>query len=104
MPLQPALDFRVLMGAIVVHHHMQLYFDGKLIIQSFQEFKKLLMTMPSVTLTDHFALGQFEGRKKRRGAVTLVIMGHGSTTTFLQRQPRLRTIYGLNLTFLVHAK
>ena len=92
------------MGAVVVHHQMQFYFDGKFSIQTFQEFEKLLMTMPGITLPNHFTLRQFERRKERRGAVALVVMGHGPTAAFFQRQSRLRAIQCLNLTFLVHAE
>src|SRR4030042_1101447 len=92
------------MGAVVVHHQVQFHFDREFSIQTFQEFEKLLMSMPSETLPDDFTLSQFERRKERRGAVALVVMGHGSTTAFFQRQTRLRTIQRLNLTLLVHAE
>src|SRR5512139_4335276 len=62
------------------------------------------MAMPSETLPNNFTLSHFEGRKERRGTVALVIMGHGSTAAFFQRQSRLRAIQRLNLTLLVHAE
>src|SRR3972149_10278487 len=92
------------MGAVVVHHQMQVHFDWELSIQTFQEFKKLLMTMSSKTLPNDFTLSQFQRRKERRGTVALVVMGHGPTAAFFQRQTRLRAIQRLNLTFLVHAE
>src|SRR4030042_2214682 len=92
------------MGAVVVHHQMQVHFDWELSIQTFQEFKKLLMTMPIKTLPNDFTLSQFQCRKERRGTVALVVMGHGPTAAFFQRQTWLCTIQHLNLTFLVHAE
>lgn len=62
------------MIAVVVHHRVQFHFNRKLSIKAFQEFEKLLMTMSCVTLSDHFTLCQFEGRKERRGAVALAVM------------------------------
>jgi len=104
MPFQPALDSRVLMGAVVVHHQVRFHFDREFSIQMFQEFEKLLMTMPGKTLTNDLTLGQFERRKERRGTVAFVVMGHGPTAAPFQRQTRLRTIQRLNLAFLVHAE
>ena len=65
----------MLMGAVVVHQHVQLNFDWEFSIQTFQKYKKLLMSMPSETLPNHVALSQFERRKEYRGAVALVVMG-----------------------------
>src|SRR5512139_449795 len=62
------------------------------------------MAMPSETLPNNFPLSHFEGRKERCGAMALVIIGHGSTAAFFQRQSRLRAIQRLNLTLLVHAE
>src|SRR5271157_231819 len=92
------------MGAVVVHHQVQFHFDREFSIQTFQEFEKLLMTMPGKTLTNNLTLGQFERRKERRGTVAFVVMGHGPTAALFQRQTRLRSIQRLNLTFLVHAE
>ena len=92
------------MGAVVVHHQVQFQFDREFSIQTFQEFEKLLMTMPGKALSNDFTLSQFERRKKRRRTVALVVMSHGSTAAFFQRQPRLRSIQCLNLTFLVDAE
>src|SRR4030042_3310866 len=92
------------MGAVVIHYQVQFHFNREFSIQTFQEFEKLLMPVPSKTLPDDLTLSQFERRKECRGAVALVVMGHGSTAAFFQRQTRLRAIQRLNLTFLVHAE
>src|ERR1700730_11305707 len=50
---------------------------------------------------DDFAGRDVERGKQRRGAVALIIMGHGSGAAFLQRQARLGPVECLNLAFLV---
>jgi len=62
------------------------------------------MAMSSKTLPNDFTLGHFKGCKECCGTMALVIMSHGSTAAFFQRKSRLRTIQGLNLTFLIHTE
>src|SRR6266567_5417427 len=52
--------------------------------------------------TDDAAISHVHTGKKRGGAVTFIIVRHGSTTPFLPRQPGLRTIQGLDLTLFIH--
>ena len=104
MPLQPFLHLGMFMGTVVIQHHVQFHFGGKFRIQAFQEFKELLMTMSGVTLPYYFSLRQFKCGKERRGAIALVVMGHGAAAALFQRQSRLCAIQCLNLTLLVHAE
>jgi len=94
----------MLMGTVVVHHQVQCQFGREFRIQTFQEFEKLLMSMPSETLSDHLTLSHFKRCKDRCGAIGFVVMGHRSTTALFQRQSRLRAIQCLNLTLLAHTE
>src|SRR5271167_4556706 len=62
------------------------------------------MTMPCVTFTDQLAVQHVQSRKQRGGAVTLVIVRPRAATAFLQRQPRLRAIQGLNLALFIQTQ
>jgi len=50
-------------STVVVHHQMQRYIAGKLLIQTSQKLQKLPIAMPGKALSDHFALSQFQGGK-----------------------------------------
>ena len=62
------------------------------------------MPVTLVTVPDDFAMQQLDRGKKRRGPVSLVVMGHRAAASLLQRQTGLSAIQGLNLALLVHAK
>ena len=56
MLLQPGLNIGMFVSTVIVHHQMQRYIAGKLLIQTSQKFQKLPIAMPGEALTDHFAL------------------------------------------------
>ena len=85
MPFEPTLNSRVFVRAIVVHDDVQLQIASELFVQSFKELQELLMPMPGVAMSNHFALRHLECGKQSRGAIALVVVGHGSTATFLER-------------------
>src|ERR1035441_6571966 len=63
------------------------------------------MAMPGVTLANDLAVQDAQRRKKRRRAVALVIVRHGSAPALLdERQPRLGAIQRLNLALLVQTQ
>ena len=57
--------------------------------------------MAGQTFADDFAGRDVERGKQRRGAIALIIMGHGSGAAFLRRQARVGPVECLNLAFLV---
>src|SRR6267143_2965849 len=63
MLLQPRSHLRLFVGAVVVHHQVQLHLRGELPVQPPQKSQPLLMAMPGVTLTDYLAVQHVEGRK-----------------------------------------
>ena len=62
------------------------------------------MTMSGVTLSDYFTFQNIQGGKKAGGAVSFIVMGHGSAPASFQWQTRLCAIQCLNLTFLVNTE
>ena len=94
----------MLVGAVVVHHHMQLQICRKLLVQLLEEFDELLMTMPCIALSDHFSLRYFKCCKECRSAVSLVIVRHCSAAPALQRQSGLGAIQGLNLGLFINTQ
>ena len=45
MTPKPALDFGMFVRAVIVHDQMQLELPGKLLVELFEKFQKLLMPM-----------------------------------------------------------
>ena len=84
VPFEPALHSWMFVRAVIIHHHMQLDLAGEFRIQALQELQEFLMAMARVTLTDDLALRHFQRGKQSRGAIALVIVGHGSTPTLLE--------------------
>jgi hypothetical protein len=74
---------------------------GGLSINLLEEGQELVCPMANQIFADDFAGRDVERCKQRRGAVALIIMGHGSGAAFLQRQARLGPVECLNLAFLV---
>src|SRR5437868_5854630 len=101
---EPVLYLWRAMGAVIVHHQMQRHFAGELTIDTAEEAQKLLVTVTLIAIADDFAGEYIERRKQSRRAVSFVVVSHGATAPFLQRQSRLGTLQGLNLALLVHAK
>ena len=91
---EPGLNLGSFMGAVVVHHQMQMRFTGKLLVQTAQKLQPLLMPMPCLALTDDPALQNLQSGEQSRGPVALVIVRQGPTP-FLQRQTGLGAIQRL---------
>lgn len=102
--LEPALHSGVFVRAIVIHDHVQGHVAGKLLIQALQKLQELLMAVTRVTLANDLALRHFQGGKQSRRAVALVVVGHGSATSLLERQSRRSAIQGLNLALFVNTE
>ena len=101
---QPIRDLVMLMWAVIVYHQVQLQSTGCGSIKLAQELQIFLMSMTGHTLTDNRAVQDVEGRKESRRPVPLIVVSHRAATTLLKRETRLRSLQGLNLTFLIHAQ
>ena len=73
--LEPALDLRALVCAVVVQDQMYFLIAGKLSFQVIQEANELAAAMALLAGADHFAIEDIEGSEQGRCAVTLVIVG-----------------------------
>src|ERR1700730_15807032 len=80
---QPAFHGRCFVGGVVVEDQMQIEMGGGLAINFFEEGQELVCSMAGQTFADDFAGRDVERGKQRRGAVALIIMGHGSGAAFL---------------------
>src|ERR1035438_5261047 len=97
----PAFDLLVLMGGVVIADEVNLLAGGCVTANPVKKSNPFLMAVPVHTSSNDLAIGGIHGREQRGGSVSLVIMGHGLATPFLERQSRLRAIQGLDLTLLV---
>ena len=50
---EPALDFDVFMGAVIVHDEVDIEVRGHVGVDVLQEAEELLMTVPSLALGEH---------------------------------------------------
>jgi hypothetical protein len=66
-----------------------------------QEAEELLVPMALHAAAEHRAVEHVEGGEQRRGAVALVVEGHGARLALLHGQARLGSIQSLNLALLV---
>ena len=101
VPSKPGHYAGMFVRSVIVDDQMQVELSGSLAVDPLQKPNELLVSMTWHTIADHAAVEQAQGCKQSRGAVAFVIVRHGATTALLQRQPRLSSIQGLNLRFLV---
>jgi len=101
MTAQPRFHFRMFMRGVIIYDQMKIHPRGGFGVDFLQKANKFLMPVPRHAITDHFPIQHAEGREQRRRSMTNVIMRHGSAAAFFHRQPRLRSVERLNLTFLV---
>ena len=104
MAPEPALHLGMLVGRVIVHDHVNLLFRRDNVVDDAQEFPPLLMAMPVVAHGDNFALQRIEGGEQHRGAVALVVVGHGAAAALLHRQSWLGAVQSLNLALLIGAQ
>ncbi len=71
---EPALDFDVFMGAVIVHDEVDIEVRGHVGVDVLEKAKKLLMTMPWRALGRDLARGHVEAGEESGRAVTDVAM------------------------------
>src|SRR5687768_1736749 len=104
MAFQPSPHIGMFVSSIIINDEMKWDLTWKLLIEGAEEAEELLMPMPLIALADHLALQHLQRGEQSRGAVPLVIVGHGPTTSFFEGQAWLCPIQRLNLALLVHAQ
>src|SRR5579872_5010670 len=81
MTLQPALNGRMFMSGIVVHDQMELFVCRCGIVYQSEETTPFLMPVTLLAQADDFSVKRIESCEQSRGAIALVIVRHGSSTT-----------------------
>lgn len=104
MFLQPRSHGGMLVRGAVVADQMQFLFLRRFPINLTQEIEPLGMAVPLRTARDDGAVERAHCRKQRGRALPLAIVGHRRGFPLFQRQPRLRAIQRLHLTFFVSAR
>ncbi len=102
--LQPGLDLGLLVRTVVVHHQMQAYLSGELLVEAAQKLQELLVAMPLIALSDHPSLQDLQSGEQRGRSVAFVVMRHGSAASLFHGQARLRAIQRLDLALFIHAE
>ena len=104
VPLQPALNFRMLVRGVVVDDQMQIQFRRRFRVDLLQELDPFLMPMPRHALGDDLAFSQFDGGEQRGRAVAFVVVRQRLQSAGEQRQALLRPVECLNLALFVAGK
>ena len=100
---QPGLDVGVLMGCVVVDHHVQLLARvsaGHLL----QEGEELLVAVKLIAGLGHVSGGHLQGGEQGGGAVTHVVVRGSLGQAGTQGQDRRGAIEGLDLALLIDAE
>jgi len=104
MFFQPCPDSGVILRTVVIQNHVDSQAIGGFPFGLQQKLPEFEVPMPWVTRTDDLALQHVQRRKQASGPVAFGIMRHRPTTSFLHRHPRLSSIQGLYLRFLINSK
>jgi len=78
VPLEPSIDFGVLVSAVIVQDQMDLQPVGHFAIDGAHELDELGVAVPGKALADHRAGQHVQGREQRRGAIARAVVGHGA--------------------------
>jgi len=97
MAHQPLLDLGMLVGGVVVDHSFDQFSGWHLTLDGVEEANEFGMAVALHAAADHGAVEHVEGGKQGGRAVPLVVVGHGSTATRLDRQPGLGAVASLDL-------
>jgi hypothetical protein len=84
----------MLVGGVVVEHHMAYFADWDLRLDDVEEPDKLLMSLALHAAADDLAFEHIERRELRRRAVPFVIMRQDSGAALLHRQAGLSAVTG----------
>ena len=104
MRLEPALDARRLVRRIIVDDEVQVEAAGSSLIDQLEKAQKFAMPVTRHASSDDAAVQHVQSREQRRGAVTLIVMGHRAGAALLHRQAGLGTVESLDLAFFIDAQ
>ena len=104
MAREPGADLRMLMDGVVVEDNVDQLAGRNLRLNGVEEADKLLMAVTLHVAADDRAVEDVERSEQGRGAVALIVVGHGSGATLLHRQAGLSAVERLDLALLVDRK
>src|SRR6202043_1429463 len=90
--------------SVVVEDRMDRLAGGDFSLDGVEEADELLMAMALHIAAHHGSVEHVHRRKQGRRPVPLVVMGHGSSAAFLERQAGLRSVERLDLALFVDAE
>ena len=89
------------MGGVIVDDRLDRLSRWSPLLDGVEEANELLMAMALHVAADYCAVEHIECGEQRCRAVSLVVVGHGSGATFLQRQAGLGAVKRLDLALFV---
>ena len=98
---EPLADLRMFMGGVIVDDRLDRLSRWSPLLDGVEEANELLMAMALHVAADYCAVEHIECGEQRCRAVSLVVVGHGSGATFLQRQTGLGAVKRLDLALFV---
>src|SRR5712692_7504246 len=101
VPCEPSQNLWVLVRDIIVENDVDGLLGRHFRLDRVEETDELLMPMSLHAASDDLAFEHIEGGKERRGAVALVVVGHGTGPALLHGKFRLGTVERLDLALLV---
>jgi hypothetical protein len=104
MVLEPLLDLRMFVSAIVVEDKVNLSALGCRSLDAVKELQKLGMSVSRLARTDHTPIQDVERREESRRPMPNVIVRVPLRATRSHRKRRLAAIQRLNLALLVNTQ
>ena len=101
VPRLPRFDLVRFVSRVVVADDMNLLVFGHATTNQIAEAQPFLVSVLVHASADYAPVRRVHCRKKRSGAITFVIMGHGLAPTLFHRQVRLSAVESLNLALLI---
>src|SRR5215469_9969545 len=98
---QPGRHFGMLVGGIVVEDNVDQLAGRDLALDGIEEADEFAMPVALHAATNDGAVEHTERGEQRRGAMPLVVMGHGPAASGLDRQSRLSAVERLDLALFV---
>src|SRR5271166_3342584 len=99
MPCKPGPHFGMFMSRVIIGNGVDDFPRRNLSLDGIREADELLVAVTLHVAADHAAAKDVERGKQRRGAMPLVVVGHGPAPALLQGPPRLGSVQRLDLAF-----
>lgn len=94
----------VFVRRVVVHDQVDVEFRRHLLVDAFEELKKLSMPVTGQALLDDFSIESVERSEERRGSVADVVVRLARRYTRAKRKNRCCSLQGLHAAFLIDAQ